>query len=116
MPSKQGLSRICPFSNKTNLHLELLGRRGGSVFIRKQKKLKDKVFGQDIPETSGTQTSGYPGQKFYASGLFLREWPGCPGIWVGTCQERREGRGREGVCGKWGGLNVFCRGRNSHQV
>ena len=32
--------------------------------------------------------SGYPGQKLYASGLFLfvldREWPGCPGIWVGT--------------------------------
>ena len=48
-----------------------------------------KVFGQDIPGTSGTQTSGYPGQKLYASGpvmLFLDRagWPGCPGIWVGT--------------------------------
>ena len=32
---------------------------------------KGKVFGQDIPGTSGTQTSGYPGQELYASGLFL---------------------------------------------
>ena len=36
-----------------------------------KKQPKHKVFGQDIPGTSGTQTSGYPGQKLYASGLFL---------------------------------------------
>ena len=32
---------------------------------------KDKVFGRDIPGTSGTQTSGYPGQKLHTRGLFL---------------------------------------------
>ena len=32
---------------------------------------KHKVFGRDIPGTSGTQTSGYPGQELYANGLFL---------------------------------------------
>ena len=57
--------------------------------VRKKKKQpKHKVFGQDTPGTSGTQTSGYPRRKLYATGLFLlfldREWPGCPGIWVGT--------------------------------
>ena len=56
--------------------------------VRKKKQPKHKVFGRDIPGTSGTQTSGYPGQKLYASGPFTvvldREWPGCPGIWVGT--------------------------------
>ena len=36
-----------------------------------KKQPKHKVFGRDIPGTSGTQTSGYPGQKLYASGLFL---------------------------------------------
>ena len=45
---------------------------------------KHRVFGRDIPGTSGTQTSGYPGQKLYASGLFLLFQTGCPGIWVGT--------------------------------
>ena len=53
-----------------------------------KKQPKHKVLGRDIPGTSGTQTSGYPGQKLYVSGLFSvvldREWPGCPGIWVGT--------------------------------
>ena len=44
-------------------------RRGQS--IRTDKQPKDKVFGQDILGTSGTQTSGYPGQELYASGLFL---------------------------------------------
>ena len=39
--------------------------------IPKEKQPKDKVLGQDIPGTSGTLTSGYPGQKLYASGLFL---------------------------------------------
>ena len=40
--------------------------------VRSEKKQpKDKVFGQDIPGTSGTQTLGYPGQKLYASGPFL---------------------------------------------
>ena len=37
----------------------------------KKRQPKHKVFGQDIPGTSGTQTSGHPGQKLYASGLFL---------------------------------------------
>ena len=36
-----------------------------------RKQPKHKVFGRDVPGTSGTQTSGYPGQKLYASGLFL---------------------------------------------
>ena len=36
-----------------------------------KKQPKHNVFGRDIPGTSGTQTSGYPGQKLYASGLFL---------------------------------------------
>ena len=36
-----------------------------------KKQPKHKVIGRDIPGTSGTQTSGYPGQKLYASGLFL---------------------------------------------
>ena len=36
-----------------------------------KKQPKDKVIGQNIPGTSGTQTSGYPGQKLYASGLLL---------------------------------------------
>ena len=38
---------------------------------KKKKKPKHKVFGQDIPGTSGTQTLGYPGQKLCAGGLFL---------------------------------------------
>ena len=53
-----------------------------------KKQPKHKVFGRDIPGTSGTQTSGYPGQKTLCkwpfSVVFDREWPGCPGIWVGT--------------------------------
>ena len=36
-----------------------------------EKQPKHKVFGRDLPGTSGTQTSGYPGQKLYASGLLL---------------------------------------------
>ena len=50
--------------------------------------LEETHSGRDVPGTSGTQTPGYPGQKLYASGLFSvvldKEWPGCPGIWVGT--------------------------------
>ena len=37
----------------------------------KKKQPKHKVCGQDIPGTSGTQTSGYPGRELYASGLVL---------------------------------------------
>ena len=36
-----------------------------------KNSLKIEFFGRDIPGTSGTQTSGYPGKKLYASGLFL---------------------------------------------
>ena len=36
-----------------------------------EKQPKHKVFGRDMPGTSGTQTSGYPGQKLYARGLVL---------------------------------------------
>ena len=32
--------------------------------------LQERKSGRDIPGTSRTQTSGYPGQKLYASGLF----------------------------------------------
>ena len=53
-----------------------------------KNSLNLKFLGGDIPGTSGTQASGYPGQKLYASGLFSvvldREWLGCPGIWVRT--------------------------------
>ena len=45
--------------------------RGASPKIRTEKQPKGKVLGQDIPGTSGTQTSGYPGQKLNVSGLFL---------------------------------------------
>ena len=41
-----------------------------------KKQPKPKVFGRDIPGTSGTQTSGYPIQKQFASGLFLLFWAG----------------------------------------
>ena len=47
---------------------------GRSIFCAisgRKKQPKDKAFGQDIPGTSGTQTSGYPGQKLYASGFLL---------------------------------------------
>ena len=40
-------------------------------FSGPKKQPKHKVFGRDIPWTCGTQTSGYPGQKPYANGLFL---------------------------------------------
>ena len=56
----------------------------------RKEQPKHKGFGRDVRGTmsSGTQTSGYPVQKLYASGLFSvvldREWPGCPGIWIGT--------------------------------
>ena len=63
----------------------------GFNFSGREKQPKEKVFGQDIPGTSGTQMSGYPGQELYASGLFLlfqagsgRDVPGfvsgCPGF------------------------------------
>ena len=43
-----------------------------TAVVRSEKKQpKHKVFGQDLPGTSGIQTSGYPGQKLSASGLFL---------------------------------------------
>ena len=62
---------------------------GGQNVSGPKRQPKHKVFGRDIPGTSGTQTSGYPGQKLYASKwpfsvVVDREWPGCPGIWVGT--------------------------------
>ena len=41
------------------------------IFSGTEKQPKHKVFGRDLLGTSGTQTSGYPGQKLYASGLFL---------------------------------------------
>ena len=47
--------------------------RGGNFERKKsgpKKQPKHKVVGRDIPGTSGTQTSGYPGQKLYAGGLF----------------------------------------------
>ena len=50
--------------------------RQGTEICKSEKQPKHKVFGRDIPGTSGTQTSGYPGQKLYASGLFLLFWTG----------------------------------------
>ena len=72
--------------------MENFGLKGFGLIFRSlsgpKKQPKHKVFGRDIPGISETQTSGYPGQKLYASGLFSvvldREWPGCPRIWVGT--------------------------------
>ena len=63
-----------------------------------QEEPKDKVFGQDIPGTLGTQTSGYPGQELYASGLFVsfsagsgRDVPGFgsrrPGFGTSLCKK-----------------------------
>ena len=46
----------------------------------RKKQPKHKVFGRDIPGTSGTQTSGYPGQKLYATGLFLLFRQGVAGM------------------------------------
>ena len=48
--------------------------------FRSEKQPKHKVFGRDIPGTSGTQTSGYPRQKLYASGLFLLFLQGVAGM------------------------------------
>ena len=45
-----------------------------------EKQPKHKVFGRDIPGTLGTQTSGYPGQKLYASGVFLLFRQGVAGM------------------------------------
>ena len=55
-----------PLSLRLSLSLSRLS--GGKI---RGKEPKHKVFGRDIPGTSGTQTSGCPGQKLYASGLFL---------------------------------------------
>ena len=55
----------------------------------RKKQPKDKVFGQDIPGTSGTQTWGYPGQKFMQEAFFCcsrHGVAGMSGIWVGTSQ------------------------------
>ena len=65
---------------------------GGKFFfftqVRKKKQPKHKVLGRDIPGTSGSQTSGYPGTETLCKWPFAvvldREWPGCPGICVGT--------------------------------
>ena len=62
--------------------LFLSERRKGVILIRgwiqifrlvsgPKKQPKHRVFGRDIPGTSGTQTSGYPGQNLYATRLFL---------------------------------------------
>ena len=55
--------------------------------LRTEKQPEEKVFGRDVPGTSGTQTSGYPGQKLCACGLFLLfltgSGPGRPGIGSG---------------------------------
>ena len=48
----------------------------GPLRSERIKQPKDKVLGQDIPGTSGTQKSGFPGQKLYASGLFRQEVAG----------------------------------------
>ena len=64
------------------------GRIIASQFQVRKKQPKYKVFGRDIPGTSGTLTSGYPRQKTLCKWPFSvvldTEWPGCPGIWVGT--------------------------------
>ena len=56
-----------------------------------EKQPKHKVFGRDIPGTSGTQTSGYPGQKLYASGCFCCFRQGM----AGTSQSQRTQRQKQ---------------------
>ena len=45
--------------------------RTRSQFSGPKKQPKHKVFGRDIPGTSGAQTSAYPGQKLYAAVAFF---------------------------------------------
>ena len=49
--------------------------------IRKEKQPKDKVFGPDMPETSGTQTLEYPGKRLYARRLFCCFKEGVAGMY-----------------------------------
>ena len=51
-----------------------------SPTIRYEKTAEHKVFGRDIPGISRTKTLC----KWPFSVVLDREWPGCPGIWVGT--------------------------------
>ena len=51
-------------------HEKLENKKTVACF-RKGKQPKDQCLGKGIPGTSATQTSGYPRQKLYASGLFL---------------------------------------------
>ena len=60
---------MTPFSGPETLRMLLEDRP--CLNQEGKNSLKMKFVGQDIPGTSGTQTSGYPGQKRYASGLFL---------------------------------------------
>ena len=77
--------RITKLEKRPTSHKDSEPRAPNSLInVSKEKQPKDKVFGQDIPGRSGTQTSGYPGCKRSFSVVLDREWPGCPGIWVGT--------------------------------
>ena len=51
-----------------------------ALFSGPKKQPKHKVLGQDIPGTSRTKTLC----KNPFSVVLDTEWPGCPGIWVGT--------------------------------
>ena len=61
-----------------------LGIIFGHRNFSKGKQPKDKVFGQDIPGNSGTQTSGYPDKNFMQVTFLCCFRQGVAGIWVGT--------------------------------
>ena len=60
--------RTCPQLSLVSEEVFVSHERASSG---RKKQLKNRVFEQDIFGTSGTQTSGYPGQKLYASGPAL---------------------------------------------
>ena len=64
---------LSPGTGLSCLPREGVGAKKFGMFFESgpKKQPKHKVFGRDVPGTSGTQTSGYPRQKLYASGLLL---------------------------------------------
>ena len=58
----------------------MLAIQNPPIFSGTEKQPKHRVFGRDIPGTSGTQTSGYPEQKLYASGPFCSFRQGVAGM------------------------------------
>ena len=53
-----------PLSVVTGMRRTEAPNESSDQISRRKKQPKDRVSGRDIPGTSGTQTSGYPGQNF----------------------------------------------------